>query len=71
MVGKAQPHAMLLNSDDWGYGHFLLDEDSVKCFEGCLSKIKSNIDRATVIGQIMFMVRQIEYPATRFPKIMN
>lgn len=33
MVGKSVPSAFLLNSDDWGFGHFELDEPSIKVFE--------------------------------------
>ena len=33
MVGKNTPAAFLLNSDDWGFGHFELDENSIKVFE--------------------------------------
>jgi hypothetical protein len=33
MIGKSVPNAFLLNSDDWGFGHFELDEQSIKVFE--------------------------------------
>ena len=33
------PSAMLLNSDDWGFGHFTIDDESMKVFEEKLSKI--------------------------------
>jgi len=33
MNGKQVPDAFLLNSDDWGFGHFILDEKSIKVFE--------------------------------------
>ena len=62
---KAVPKAILLNSDDWGYGYFMLDDASLKIFEKKLSKMSNKIDRAVVIGQINSMVKQIEYPAIR------
>ena len=39
MKDKAMPSAMLLNSDDWGFGHFTIDDESMKVFEDKLSKI--------------------------------
>lgn len=71
MIGKELPAAFLLNSDDWGFGYFELDEASVKVFEQSLSKVQSQLDRAVVIGQILAMMRQLAYPATRMPIIMN
>ena len=68
---KNVPAAVLLNSDDWGFGHFHLDDASVKVFEEKLSKVQSKIDKVVVIGQIINMMRLIEYPATKLPKIMN
>ena len=62
---KAVPKAVLLNSDDWGYGYFFLDETSLKVFEKKLAKMGNRIDRAVVIGQINTMMKQIEYPASR------
>jgi hypothetical protein len=31
--GEDLPAAILVNSDDWGFGYFELDEPSVKVFE--------------------------------------
>ena len=42
-----------------------------KVFEDKLGKIQSKIDRAVVIGQLITMMRQIQYPATRMPLVMN
>ena len=70
MIGKNAPTAILVNSDDWGFGHFVLDDGSIKVFEEKLSKVQNKIDRAVVIGQLICMMRQIEYPATRFPTVM-
>lgn len=50
MVGKDLPAALLLNSDDWGFGYFEMDDLTVKAFEQCLSKVSSQLDRAVVIG---------------------
>lgn len=71
LVGVEKPDAILLNSDDWGYAHFVLDKESIEVFEQSLAKVESQIDRATIIGQLMFMMRQLEYPATLFPRVMN
>lgn len=49
MIGKDAPAAFLLNDDDWGFGHFVLDEQSIKVFEQTLSKIPSQLNRAVVI----------------------
>jgi len=57
MIGKELPAAVLLNSDDWGFGYFELDEGSVKVFEQSLSKVSNQLDRAVVIGQILSMMR--------------
>ena len=61
MIGKNAPKAILVNSDDWGFGHFVLDDGSIKVFEEKLSKVQNKIDRAVVIGQLICMMRQIEY----------
>lgn len=71
MVGKPVPVASLLNSDDWGFGHFILDQASTAVFEKDLSKVQSQIDRAVIIGQITAMMRQVEYPATRLPVVIE
>ena len=71
MVGKKVPAVVLLNSDDWGFGHFSFDEGAIKVLEEHLGKMQSKIDRAVVIGQLISMMRLIEYPATRMPRILN
>lgn len=48
-----------------------MDESALKVFEEKLGRMQSKIDRAVVIGQLITMMRQIEYPATRMPLIMN
>lgn len=69
--GKEVPAAILLNNDDWGFGHFVLDEPSVRVFEDRLAQIKDPLNRATIIGQFIAMVRQLQYPSTRLPILMN
>jgi len=71
MNGKAAPDAILLNSDDWGFGHFILDEATITVFEQSLGKVEANIDRAVIIGQIAAMIKQVEFPATRLPQVLT
>jgi len=40
----------LLNSNDWGFGYFTLDDRSMKFFEQNLAKIENKLNKATVIG---------------------
>lgn len=49
-AGKEVPAAILLNNDDWGFGHFVLDEPSTRVFEERLSQIQDPLNRATIIG---------------------
>lgn len=65
------PSAILLNNNDWGFGYFVLDDNSIKVFESSLSKINSSLNRAVIIGQLIIMMRQIEYPANRLPAVLN
>jgi hypothetical protein len=39
MNGKQVPDAILLNKDDWGFGHFQLDAASVAVFEQSLQNV--------------------------------
>lgn len=71
MIGKDLPAAFLLNSDDWGFGYFELDLASVKVFEESLCKVKDSLDRVVIISNVIAMMRQLTYPATRMPIIMN
>jgi len=57
VAGKKVPAAILLNSDDWGFGHFTMDDNAMKIFEEKLGKMHSKIDRAVVIGQLITMMR--------------
>lgn len=67
--GKKIPKAILLNSDDWGYGQFIPNENSIKVFEEKLSNMSNRIDRAVVTNQIATMIKQIEFPANRLATI--
>jgi hypothetical protein len=51
------PAAILLNNNDWGFGHFTLNDASVTVFENSLSKVTNALNRAVIIGQIIIMMR--------------
>jgi len=57
MKGKKKTAAVLLNADDWGFGYFELDDQSVKVLEQCLARVDNKLDRAVVIGQIIAMMK--------------
>lgn len=59
-----------MNNDDWGFGYFILDDASIRVFENKLSQMENPLNRVVIIGQIISMVRQLAYPATRLPIIM-
>ena len=48
-----------------------MEEGAIKVFEEKLGRVQSKIDKAVVIGQLITMMRQVEYPANRMPAIMN
>ena len=60
-----------MNSNDHGFGVFVIDDKSIRFFEENLSKIESQLNKAVVIGQLLIMMRQIMYPATRLPLVLN
>jgi hypothetical protein len=60
-----------MNSNDHGYGVFVQDDKSIRFFEENLSKLENHLNKAVVIGQLLIMMRQIMYPATRLPIILN
>jgi hypothetical protein len=39
LIGKDVPQALLINSNDFGFGVFIIDEKSGQYFEGNLSHI--------------------------------
>ena len=63
MVGRAKSAAVLLNADDWGFGHFVIDSDSLKVFENKLGNMSDKLDRSVVLQQIYSMMRMGEYAA--------
>jgi hypothetical protein len=69
--GRDVPEAFLLNSDDWGYGVFIIDELSQKFFENNLGGVKDKLNYSQILTQFIIMMRQILYPATRFPILLN
>ena len=71
MVGKTVQPAILMNTDSWGYGHFVLDDDSVRIFEQNLAKISAKMDKTTISNQLLLMMQQLAYPATRIPVVLN
>ena len=60
-----------MNSADCGYGVFVVDDKSLRFYEQFLSQVDDQLNKAVVIGQVIIMVRQILYPATRLPIILN
>lgn len=69
--GKPVPDAFLLNSEDWGFGVFLIDEKSQRWYEENMAKITHQQNFCEVLGQFIVMMKQVLYPATRIPKILN
>lgn len=70
-VGLQMPEAILMNSSDHGFGVFVIDDKSIRFFEENLASIDDQLNKAVVIGQLLIMMRQIMYPATRLPLILN
>jgi hypothetical protein len=60
-----------MNSNDYGFGVFVIDDKSIRYYEENLSKIDNQLNKAVVIGQLLVMMRQILYPATRLPIVLN
>jgi hypothetical protein len=60
-----------MNSNDYGFGVFVIDDKSIRYYEENLSRIESQLNKAVVISQLLIMMRQILYPATRLPLILN
>jgi len=50
---------------------FLVDSISSQYYEDHLDKVPSQLNKAVVISQLIIMMREILYPATRFPKILH
>ena len=60
-----------MNSNDHGYGVLVIDDKSIRFYEENLARIENQLNKAVVIGQLLIMMRQIMYPATRLPLILN
>jgi len=69
--GLAAPDAFLLNSEDWAFGVFLIDEKSQRFYEENLSLVSNQQNFSEILSQFIIMMRQILYPATRIPKILH
>lgn len=70
-VGLQVPQAILMNSNDHGFGVFVIDDKSIRFYEKNLSSIDNQLNKAVVISQLLIMMKQIMYPATRLPLILN
>lgn len=71
MVGLDVPKAILLNCDDYGFAVFIQNSETTSYFENHLGQVKDQLNRGTIISQLIVMMREIMYPANRFPKILN
>jgi len=71
MIGREVPEAILLNSNDHGYGVFLMDDKSIRYFEENLSTIENKLNQACVTSQLIMMMKQVIYPATRLPILLG
>ena len=71
LVGLDVPLAILTNSDDYGFGLFTIDAKSAAFFEEHLPLVPSQLNRVVVISQVIVMMREVMYAATRFPRILN
>jgi hypothetical protein len=65
------PEAILMNSEDHGFGVFVIEDRSIRFYEERLSAIPNQLNKAVIIGQLLIMMRQIMYPATRLPLILS
>jgi len=70
-VGIDVPQAILMNSDDYGFAVFVIDKKSSQYYEQHLPLIPTQLNRVVVISQFIVMMRELDYAATRFPKILN
>jgi len=71
MVGQDLPDAFLLNSNDYGFALFIIDDRSIEVFENNMGKLKHQLNKAVLLSQFITMMREIRYPATRMPLILN
>ena len=48
--GLQVPEAILMNSNDYGFGVFVIDDKSIRYYEENLSKIENQLNKAVVIS---------------------
>jgi hypothetical protein len=56
-VGLPVPEAILMNSDDHGFGVFVVEDRSIRFYEENLSSIPNQLNKAVIIGQLLIMMR--------------
>lgn len=71
LVGEYVPHAILMNSNDYGFAVFIIDEKSLQAYEHSMSKINHQMNKSVLLNQLIIMMKELHYPATRLPKILN
>ncbi len=60
-----------MNSDYYGFAAFSVDKKCSTFYEENLPLVPGQLNRVVVISQHIVMMREILYPATRVPKILN
>jgi hypothetical protein len=71
LKGKKAPHAYLLNYGDWGYGKFLIDDNSLEAFKNGLDKIESSLSRKLIHNTLSIMTRDAKLSANLFSDIIK
>jgi predicted glutamine amidotransferase len=46
-----------MNSNDHGFGVFIIDDKSIRFFEENLTKLDNQLNKAVVISQLLIMLR--------------
>lgn len=60
-----------MNSSDYAYGVFLIDDKSLDAYEQNLSKINDQVNKVVLVNELIVMMKELKYPATRLPRILN
>jgi len=68
---KPAPHAFLLNYEDWGYGRFLIDKNSLEAFQEGVSKIESSLSRKLIHNTLFTMTREGQLSAHDFGNVIK
>lgn len=71
LVGVKAPSAYLLNYNDWGYGKFMIDENSLEVFKKGLHKIENSLSRKLIHNTIFFMTRDAQLSAHTFADFLK